>query len=51
MVHIIAWVPDLVEEKPRYRLKHIVYDAEQKRLLRLEDEGAPATRAAATLPA
>lgn len=50
-VHIVAWVPDLVEGKPRYRLKHIIYDTEQKRLLRVEDEETPAAGAAATLPA
>ena len=32
-IHVIAWVPDLVEGKPRYRKKHIVYDVADKRIV------------------
>lgn len=34
-IHVIAWVPDLVEGKPRYRKKHIVYDVADKRIVRM----------------
>ncbi len=34
-IHVIAWVPDLVEGKPRYRRKHIVYDVAGKRIVRV----------------
>lgn len=34
-IHVIAWIPDLVEGKPRYRRKHIVYDVAGKRIVRV----------------
>ena len=34
-VHVIAWVPDLVEGKPKYRRKHIIYDIVGKRIVKV----------------
>ena len=44
-IHVIAWVPDLVEGKPRYRKKHIIYDASGKRIVKvIEAERKEAVR-------
>lgn len=36
-VHIVAWVPDIVDGRPRYRRKHIVYDTARRQVVRVTD--------------
>ena len=37
LVHIVAWVPDIVGGKPRYKRKHIVYDLAGRRIVSVRD--------------
>jgi hypothetical protein len=39
VVHVLAWIPDIEEGRPRYRLKHIVYDASRRRVVRVVNAG------------
>ena len=38
-IHITAWIPDLEQGKPRYRLKHIIYDTLKRRVVKVENAG------------
>ena len=37
LVHVVAWVPDIVDGKPRYKRKHIVYDVAGRRVVSVRD--------------
>jgi len=40
LVHIVAWIPDMVNGKPRYRRKHVVYDAQRDTIVSIRDAEA-----------
>ena len=37
VLHVIAWIPDLENGRPRYHRKHIVYDKSAKKIVRIKD--------------
>ncbi len=39
-VHIVAWIPDIVNGKPRYRRKHVVYDTWRDTIVSIRDAEA-----------
>ena len=36
-IHIVAWIPDLHQGKPRYQRKHIIYDTLKRRVVKVEN--------------